>query len=380
MTGVSISTTTMNSLVPFHDFRRVYATSHRQIDAAIRRVFRRGQFILGPELAALEQEFAHLIHTKYAIGVNSGTDALVLALRVLGIGETDEVITVGNSFVATAMAITTVGATPVFADVDPETLIIDPAHVVRVLTPRTKAIIPVHLYGYPAPMDEIMAIARAHGLSVIEDACQAHGATYRGRPVGSIGDVGCFSFYPTKNLGAFGDAGAVTTNRLDFAECIRSLRNYGQDRTYHSVDIGVNSRLDELQAALVRWGIRKLSVWNRQRAQRAAWYRDGLKGLPLVLPLDGGARLERVWHVYVVRTPQRDELKAFLASRGIQTATHYPVPIFGQPAYTHLGYHARSYPHTQQAAQQALSLPLYPEMTRAEVTAVCCSINDFYGR
>lgn len=366
-------------MIPFQNFKKTYARHHKAIDAAVRRVFKRGYFILGPELAAFEEEFARAIHVKYAVGVNSGTDALVLALRALDIGPGDEVITVANTFIATAIAIDAVGATPVFVDINPSTYTMDPDKVERVITKKTKALLPVHLYGHPADMEALMRLARKHKLKVVEDACQAHGATFQKKTVGGIGDVGCFSFYPTKNMGAFGDAGAVVTNNAAIASRVRALRNYGESKKYTSIIRGVNSRLDEIQAALLRWRIKKLAIWDRKRAQIAEQYTKAFKNLPLCAPCVEDAKSKRVWHLYVIRCARRDELKAFLESKGIRTMIHYPVPIYAQPAFSHLKCSADEYPETARATKEILSLPLYPEMTTKEVKSVCRNIREFFN-
>jgi len=365
-------------MIPFLNFKKKYALNRKAIDAAIQRVLDHGQFILGPELESFEREFAEFIGVRHAVGVNSGTDALILALRALGIGPGDEVITVANTFIATAVAIDAVGAVPVFVDIDPATHTMDASLIERAITKRTAAILPVHLYGYPADMTTIMRIARKHRLKVVEDACQAHGARLKGRAVGSFGDIGCFSFYPTKNMGAFGDAGAITTDDTELAARIRALRNYGEAKKYVSEILGINSRLDELQAALLRWSLKKLPSWDRTRERLASRYAKNLRGLPVIMPVFGDKSHRRAWHLFIIRAPRRDELKAYLASRGIGTMIHYPTPIYAQPAFARLHAKAVDYPETARAVGEILSLPLYPELSLAEVDTVSRAISEFY--
>ncbi|MBC7227095.1 MAG: DegT/DnrJ/EryC1/StrS family aminotransferase [Thermoflexales bacterium] len=359
-------------MIPPFDLTRQYAGLKEEIDAAIARVLARGRFILGEEVAAFEEEFAAACGVAHAVGVASGTDALYLALRACGIGPGDKVITVSHTAVATVAAVELAGARPVLVDVDPRRYTMDPAKVEERITPRTRAVLPVHLYGCPADLAPLLEIARRHGLFLIEDCAQAHGARYRGRPVGSWGDVAAFSFYPTKNLGAFGDGGAVVTNDPALAERVRLLREYGWAQRYVSHIRGTNSRLDELQAAVLRVKLRHLESWNERRRQIAALYAEyltELAGQGLVLP----GEPEDSWHVYhlyVVRHPRRDALQAFLRERGIGTLVHYPVPVHLQPAYADLGYPAGSLPVSETLAREVLSLPMYPELTDEEVRQV----------
>jgi dTDP-4-amino-4,6-dideoxygalactose transaminase len=348
--------------IPFVDLAAQYESIAPAINTVIGEALRRTDYILGEEVGRFEQEFAAYCECAYAVGVDSGTSALELALRAMGVGPGDEVITAANTFIATALAISYTGATPVLAESDPELYTIDPAAIEGLITPRTKAIIPVHLYGHPADMDPILAIARRHGLAVIEDACQAHGARYKGRRVGSLGDAAAFSFYPAKNLGAYGDGGAVVTSDKHLLHELQMLRNYGQTRKYYHETIGYNRRLDNLQAAALRVKLRHLDGWNEARRQHADAYSALLGGSALVTPRVA-AYAEPVWHLYVVRTAAREALKAHLDGRGIATGIHYPVPIHLQPAYQGLGYTAGSFPLTEKYAGQILSLPMYAELT-----------------
>lgn len=354
--------------VPFLDLPAEYRALRPAIDAAISRVLRSGLFILGPEHEALEREAARHFQVRYALGVASGTDALELALRACGIGPGDEVITTAFSFFATAEAIVTVGAKPVFVDIDPETFNLDPALLPAALTRRTRAILPVHLYGLPAEMRPILAVARRHRLRVIEDAAQAAGARYGGRPVGGLGDAGCLSFYPTKNLGAYGDGGMVLTNDAAIARRIRLLRAHGEDRKYHHVAIGRTSRLDELQAAILRVKLRRLSAWTAARRRLAAAYRRALRGLDMRLPVEpSGSR--HAYHLFTVRTRRRAAVQHALGAAGIATAIHYPSILPAQPALRPFRGHGR-WPHAAAAAREVLSLPLYPSMPPSAVARV----------
>lgn len=346
--------------------------------AALARVFKRGHFILGSEGEAFEKEFGKSVNVRFVVGVNSGTDALAIAMRGLGIGIGDEVITVAHTAIATAVAVSMTGAKPVFVDIDSRTLTMDPALISSAITNKTKAILPVHLYGYPADMNAILKIAKGKNIPVIEDCAQAHGAMIGDNPVGTIGDAGCFSFYPTKNLGAFGDAGAMVTNNEQIANHMRALRNYGETKKFYSEYIGVNSRLDEVQAALLRWGLKKLNSWNRRRDHIASLYLKELRGLPIVLPPTSDDRMTRTWHQFVIETTQRDALQKHLAQRGIATMIHYPCAIFQQPAYQSLGYTDTDVPVTAEKVKRILSLPLFPELTDHEVRKVCESIRSFF--
>ena len=362
--------------IPQFDLTRQYAGIEGEVEAALRRVLRSGRFILGPEGEALEAECAATLGTPHAVGVASGSDALRLVLSALGIGPGDEVVTSAFSFVASATAVLQVGARPVFADVDPATLLLDPDRAAAVLSERTRAILPVHLYGLPAPMGPLRGLAERHGLALIEDAAQAFGATLGGQPAGSLGTAAAFSFYPTKNLGACGDAGLVTTADGALAARLRRARNHGQGRKYDHLELGWTSRLDEIQAAILRVKLRHLPAWTEARRRIAARYTAGLAGCPVALPPDpAGAR--HVFHQYTIRTRRRDALAEQLAAAGIGTACHYPQPIPGQPMFRALGYDASAYPAAWTASQEVLSLPCFPELRDGEVDAVVAAIRAF---
>ena len=346
-----------------------YRAHQREMDDAIRRVLDRGQYILGAEVQAFEQEFAAYLGVSHAVGVGSGTEALHLALVACGIGPGSEVITVAHTAVATVAAIELAGATPVLVDIEPDSFTLDPAKLKAALTPRTKAIIPVHLYGQPADLDPIIALARAHGLRVIEDCAQAHGATYAGGRVGAKGDIGCFSFYPTKNLGALGDGGMAVTDNAELARQMRLLREYGWAERYVSHVRGWNSRLDEIQAAVLRVKLRYLDEDNRARARIAAAYAASLAGLGLVLPACR-ASATHVYHLYVVRSQYRDALRSSLRSQGVGTLVHYPVPVHLQPAYEGRLAGREDLAETERAAHEVLSLPMYPQLTEADLLTV----------
>jgi len=363
--------------IPSTDLRRDYLAIKAEIDQAIRNVFDSGWFILGENVREFEKEFAEYCGTAFGIGVASGTDALQLALRACDIGADDEVITVANTAFPTAIAISYTGARPVFVDVD-RTYTMDPARVEEKITARTRAIVPVHLYGQPADLEPIMSIAGKHSLRVIEDACQAHGAEYRGRKAGSLGDVGCFSFYPTKNLGAYGDGGVAITSSEELAGRLRLLRDYGQVRRYEHVEKGYNSRLDELQAAILRVKLRKLDEWNEKRRRHAMLYDRLLEGAPVVTPsCRDNAR--HIYHLYVVRSPQRDLLRDWLRQNGVAADIHYPTPIHLQPAYADLEMPEGSLPLTEQYASEILSLPMFPGLTDEEIERCCEVIRTFPG-
>jgi dTDP-4-amino-4,6-dideoxygalactose transaminase len=368
----------MTTSIPLVDLKAAYHRLQAEIDAATVRVLAGGWYILGPEVSAFEAEFAAYLGVEHAVGVASGTDAVLLALRALGVGPGDEVITVAHTAVATVAAIELAGATPRFVDIDPATYTLDPVQLAAAVTPRTRAIVPVHLYGAPADMDAVLAVARAHELRVIEDCAQAHGARYKGHMVGTLGDAAAFSFYPTKNLGALGDGGAVATNRPEVAERLRLLRQYGWRERYVSDVAGMNSRLDELQAAILRVRLRYLDAENEARRRLAARYDAALAGLPVTRPT---ARPDdkAVYHLYVIRAAARDTLAAHLSAHGIGTGVHYPVPVHRQPAYAHLGYGPGSLPATEAAAGEVLSLPMYPDLPEAAVETVGAAIRAFGG-
>jgi dTDP-4-amino-4,6-dideoxygalactose transaminase len=361
-------------VIPFVDLRSERVEIQQEIPEAIERVFESGRFVLGDQGAAFETEFSSYVGAKYGIGVNSGSDALFLALKALGIDEHSEVITVSHTFVSTVDGIVRCGAKPVFVDVEPDTYCINVAKIEERITERTKAILPVHLYGHPADLDQILKIARQYGLSVVEDACQAHGAEYKGKKVGSFGNAGCFSFYPVKNLGAYGDGGMVTTNDSSVAERIKLLRNYGQSRKYYHDLVGINSRLDELQAAILRAKLPHLDTWNKQRRVLAELYRELLASTNIVLPLEKDYA-KHVYHLFVVRLSQRNKCQRHLQRNGIRTQIHYPIPVHMQRAYAEF----RSTPNmsvTQTICDQILSLPLYPQLAHDEVAYIAGVIKN----
>jgi dTDP-4-amino-4,6-dideoxygalactose transaminase len=362
--------------VPFVDLGAQYLSIAREIEQATGNVLRKTDFILGREVQRFEEEFAAFCGAKYAVGVDSGTSAIELALRAHEIGNGDEVITTANSFIATALAISHTGATPVLVDVDSRTYTIDVAEVERAITLRTKAIIPVHLYGQPASMDRVRQIAERHRLIVIEDACQAHGARYNQRRVGSRSHAAAFSFYPGKNLGAYGDGGMVVTDDRQIAERIAMLRNYGQREKYHHLFRGYNRRLDTLQAAVLRVKLKYLDAWNEARRRNATLYSKLLQGSGALLPCEAEGATS-VWHLYVIRLPQRDALRDYLAKCGITSAIHYPIPIHLQPAYQDLGYKKGDFPVTEACAETILSLPMYAELTQTQIDLVAREVHKF---
>lgn len=364
--------------IPLLDLKAQYESIRREVDPAVLRVLGSGSYVQGGEVREFEHEFAAYCGAAHAVAVNSGTSALHLALLAAGIGPGDEVITVAHTFVATVAAILYAGAKPVLVDIEPETQTIDVERIEAAITPRTRAIIPVHLYGHPADMDAILRLARAHGLVVIEDAAQAHGARYRGRKVGSIGDLTCFSFYPSKNLGAFGEGGAVTTNRADYDRTLRMLRDWGCERKYHHQLKGFNHRLDEIQGAILRIKLRRLDEWNTARREHAALYTEALADTGIKLP-SVKDWAEHVYYVYSIRTPARDDLLRWLKDRGIDAGIHYPIPVHLQEAYADLGYRKGDLPNAELAAEQVLSIPLYPELLPAQRERVVLAIRGFVG-
>jgi dTDP-4-amino-4,6-dideoxygalactose transaminase len=362
--------------VPFVDLEAQYHWIREEIDDAISGVLERSDFILGRDVSLLEEEFAAYCGARHAIGVDSGISALELALRGFGIGPGDEVITAANTFVATALAISATGASPVLVDVDPATYLMDRGGVEQAITPRTRAIMPVHLYGHPVDIDPLVELAEEHGLVVIEDACQAHGALYRGRRAGSLSHAAAFSFYPGKNLGAYGDGGMLVTNSDQLADFAGLARDYGQRVKYHHVLRGYNRRLDTIQAAVLRVKLRYLDSWNEARSRHAALYERLLADSGITTPSEADwARSS--WHLYVVRVDRRDELREHLAARRIATGIHYPIPIHRQPAYEDLGYGDGSFPVTERCSAEVLSLPMYPELTPKLIERVVEAIDDF---
>lgn len=352
--------------IPLVDLKAQYASIKGEIDAAIEEVLSTCSFVGGKNVRAFESEFAAFCNVEYAVGVGNGTDALQLALLACGIGKDTEVITVSHTFTATAEAIVNVGARPVFVDVN-ETYTIDVSQVADRITPCTQAIIPVHLYGQPADMDPLLSLAEKHGLVVIEDAAQAHGARYNGRRSGSFGHLACFSFYPGKNLGAYGDAGAVITNDSEVAKHIDRLHDHGRTGKYVHERIGFNSRLDALQAAVLRVKLSHLDKWNAARRAHTALYDKLLADVPGVVTPYVSPNVEHVYHLYVIQVPNRDQVQAALKAAGIQTGIHYPIPLHEQPAYAHLGYKPEDFPVTHALASQILSLPMYPELNEEQI-------------
>jgi len=365
-------------MIPFVDLPAQFRALKPEIDAAVGKVFENAQFILGPAVDAFERDFATFCQTSEAIGVNSGTSALHLSLLAAGVGPGDEVITVPFTFVATVAAIEYAGAKPVLVDVEREFLTMDPAKLEAAITPRTKAIIPVHLFGQPADMDPIMAIARKHKLVVIEDACQAHGSEYKGKRCGSIGQIGCFSFYPGKNLGAYGEGGAVVTSDPDVAKKIRLLRAWGEEVRYEHKYRAFNYRMDGVQGAILCVKLRHLEAWTEARRRNAAEYGRQLADTSVTLPRER-QDVRHVYHLYVVRLQQRDSWRARLNDAGVQTGVHYPIPVHLQPAYRDLGYSAGDFPVCEHASREVLSLPMFPELTAAQIGEVASALRTSVG-
>ena len=365
-------------LVPYFDLKKQFSSLRSEILEALDRACRSASFILGEEVNEFEKEFAAFCEAKFCVALNSGTSALHLALLALGVHQGDEVITTPNTFIATAEAICYAGATPVFVDIDPKTANLDPDLIPLAISERTKAILPVHLYGRPADMEPILDIARRHNLAVIEDACQAHGARYRCRRVGSIGHAAAFSFYPSKNLSAYGEGGALTTNDAGIAELARSLRNHGQSGPYTHERIGYNYRMEGFQGAVLRVKLKRLEQWNARRKEIAALYRSVLQGAEVEVPPEE-ARDERVYHLFVVYVERRDAVRAALQARGVQTAIHYPCPVHLQPAFAALGFGRGRFPHAERACARVLSMPFFPEMTDEQVRYAAEQLAEVVG-
>ena len=366
----------MQLKVPFLDLNAQHAPLRDEFNRAIAEVIDRGAFAGGPFVARFEKDFAAYCDCQHAIGVGNGTDALWLALLALGVGPGDEVITVSSTFMATCEAITYCGATPVLVDVDEHTYTLDPGCLEKVITARTKAVIPVHLFGQMADMDPILEFANEHGLFVIEDASQAHGAAYEGRKAGGIGDAGCFSFYPGKNLGAFGEAGAVVTNNFLLQEKIRMLRDHGQVRKYHHKMIGWNCRMDGIQAAVLSVKLPHLERGNELRRAHALQYDQALARTEGIVTPRKAAYARHVYHIYAIRTQERDEVMRLLEEKGIGCGVHYPIPVHLQEAYRNLGYERGTLPVTEKAAEEFISLPMFPELTHAQITLVAETVGD----
>jgi dTDP-4-amino-4,6-dideoxygalactose transaminase len=364
--------------IPFVDLKAQYRTIETDVNAAIADVLQRADFIMGEAVTDFEEEFAEYCHATFALGVDSGYSALELILRAYEIGPGDEVITAANTFVATALAVSNTGARPVLVDVDPQTYNLDPDKLEAAITPATRAIMPVHLYGQPADMDPLVEIARRHNLLVVEDAAQGHGARYKGRRTGALGDAAAFSFYPGKNLGAYGDGGAVVTNDPAIADRVRLLRNLGQRTKYDHQIKGFNHRLDTMQAAVLRTKLPHLDGWNAGRRRAAAEYNRLLAPLPMITPRVGAGN-EHTYHLYVIRVRDRDGLQNHLKQAGVATGIHYPVPIHLQAAYRDLGYKQGDFPITETLADEILSLPIYAELTNDAVAYVAAAMADYFG-
>jgi dTDP-4-amino-4,6-dideoxygalactose transaminase len=359
---INLEKTRTTSPVPFLNLRAQVETIGEELGQALLEVVQSGTYVLGPRVASFESEFATFVGTRHCIGVNSGTSAIHLALIGAGVGPGDEVITVPMTFIATSWAISYVGARPVFVDVDPVTYTMDADQLESRITSKTRAILPVHLYGQPADITPLLEICQRHGIPLIEDAAQAHAARYQDRPAGSFGQCGCFSFYPGKNLGACGEAGAVVTNDDRIAARLRALRDHAQEKRYHHCELGFNYRMDALQGALLEIKLRHVERWTRSRELLAQRYEEQLADLPIQLPEVGFSR-RHAWHLFVVLHPQRDRLRADLEARGIQTGLHYPIPVHLQKAYEHLGHHTGDFPVSERIGRECLTLPLFPEMS-----------------
>ena len=363
-------------MIPIVDLKKQYESIKYEIDSAIKDVVDSGQFILGKRVEAFEADFATYCQSRYALGVNSGTSALHLALIAAGVGPGDEVITVSYTFVATAAAICYTGAKPVFVDIDPRNCNIDPAKIEAAITPKTKVIMPVHLYGACADMDPIRDVAGRHHLIVIEDAAQAHGAEYKGRRAGSMGELACFSFYPGKNLGAYGEGGAVVTSDERYVEHLKQLRDQGQSEKYYHPVVGYNYRMEAIQGAVLGVKLKHLDDWNQRRQKHAEVYRRGLaeSGLRLLEELPD---TKSVHHIFPLFTEHRDDLRAYLQNAGVSTGLHYPTPVHLQPGYRHLGYQEGDFPETERACKEVISLPMYPELSDEDVQSIVDSVRQF---
>jgi dTDP-4-amino-4,6-dideoxygalactose transaminase len=373
---VTDTQTTKTNLEPIPplDLKAQWLSIKDEISAAINAVVESQQFILGPQVRALEEEAAKYCGTKFAVGVASGTDALLLALHVAGVGPGDEVLLPTFSFIATADSVSLLGAIPVFVDIDPSTFAIDPAHLEAKITSRTRAILPVHLYGHPADMDPINSVARRHNLKLIEDNAQAIGAKYKERKTGGLGDLGCISFFPSKNLGAYGDGGMIVTNSEAYSKHLRVLRNHGSAKKYYATEQGWNSRLDEIQAAILRVKLRHLDKWGLARRKNATSYNQLLKGIPGVVTPVEAPWAEHVYHQYTIRIVNRDRIQSALTEQNIGTTVYYPTPMHLQPVFAQLGYHEGDLPEAEKAVKEVLSLPIYAELTQQQIHRVVTTI------
>ena len=366
--------------VPFLDLKTQYKQIEKEVLPMITEAMSSASFIGGPQVTGLEQEFAEFCQSKYCVAVNSGTDALRFALIAAGVGPGDEVITVPNTFIATTEAISQAGARPVFVDILPDTYNMDPGLIEEKINSKTKAILPVHLYGQPADMDAILQIAERHNLMVFEDACQAHGALYKGKKAGSMGLAGCFSFYPGKNLGAFGEGGAVVTQDEKLAKHMSMLRDHGQEQKYYHAMEGFNGRLDAMQAGVLRLKLKRLEAWNKARRKNAALYNELLSQISeITTPVEADG-VESVYHIYLILADDRDGLQKYLADKGIGTGLHYPVPLHLQKAYSNMGYSEGDFPVTEKVSKKLLSLPMFAELTREQIEYVCESIKEYIER
>ncbi|HEY2329475.1 MAG TPA: DegT/DnrJ/EryC1/StrS family aminotransferase [Verrucomicrobiae bacterium] len=369
----------MSEPVPYLDLRAQMKPLRAELDAAIARTLDNCSFCLGPDVAQFEKDFATFCGAQHALGFNSGTSALHVALLLLGVGPGDEVITTPYTFIATSWAISYCGAKPVYADIDDATFNLDPKLIEKAITPRTKAVLPVHLYGQPFDVDAIAAICKKHNLPFVEDAAQAVGAKYKGKTVGALGDISCFSFYPAKNLGACGEGGALVTNNAAFAARAKSLREHGSTVRYHHDEVGYNYRLEGLQGAVLGVKLKHLEKWTRERQRVAKRYAELLADTPLQLPAVTAGN-ESAWHLYTVRSPRRDELKKHLDANGIGNAVHYPMPLHLQKVYANLGYKPGDFPVAEKASREVLSLPMFPELTDAQIQRVAAVGREFFGR
>jgi dTDP-4-amino-4,6-dideoxygalactose transaminase len=368
-----------NGAVPYLDLPAQMRGLRKEIDAAIARTLDNCSFCLGPDVAQFEKDFARFCGAEHSVAFNSGTSALHVALLLLNVGAGDEVITTPCTFVATSWAISYVGARPVYVDIEDATFNLDPKRVERAITPRTKAVLPVHLYGHPADLDPLLEVCRKHNLPLVEDAAQAHAAKYKGKVVGTFGVVSCFSFYPGKNLGAYGEGGALVTNDAKMAARARSLREHGSSQRYYHDEIGFNYRMEGIQGAVLGVKLKHLDTWTRERSRVAHRYHELLAGTPLHLPREA-EYAQSAWHLYVVRHPRRDELKKHLEANHVGCALHYPLSLHLQKAYAHLGHKPGDFPIAEKAAQECLSLPIYPELTDAQVQRVADVIKEFFRK
>ncbi len=367
-------------MIPFLDLKAQYRQIEQEVLPAVTEAMAAGAFIGGPQVTGFEEEFAEFSDSSYCVGLNSGTDALRFALMAAGVGPGDEVITVPNTFIATTEAISQSGARPVFADIKADTCNIDPEQVQKRITPRTRAIIPVHLYGQPADLDALLQIAKQHNLIVIEDACQAHGALYKGKKAGSIGLAGCFSFYPGKNLGAFGEAGATVTQDKALADKMKMIRDHGQEKKYYHQMEGYNGRLDAIQAAVLRIKLKRLQAWNDSRRRNAALYTQLLSDVPGVTPPVEAPFASSVYHLYVIHLDRRDALQQYLAEKGVATGLHYPLPLHLQTAYKHFGHKPGDFPVAERSAARLLSLPMFAELAASQIEYIVDAIKQFMQR